>query len=69
MRANDFKLGATLTTTKKKRTNWKMELKLERDKVINEAIEKLRDDKRVSPKSWERGYNSAITILELMKSE
>lgn len=55
----------------KKRTNWKKELKLEREMVIDEAIERLRDKLRSEnlPESFKRGHYAAITELELMKSE
>lgn len=55
----------------KKRTNWKLELKLERERVIDEAIERLRDKLRSEnlPESFKRGHYAAITELELMKSE
>ncbi len=51
----------------KQRTNWKKEVKLERSKVINEAIENIKKEMRTVPKVWHRGYFSAITVLELMK--
>ena len=55
----------------KKRTNWKKELKLERDRVIDEAIERIRDKLRSErlPESFKRGHYAAITELELMKNE
>ena len=52
---------------RKPRTNWKRELKLERGRVIDEAISKLRDERRTKPKEWHMGYNSAITTLEIMR--
>jgi len=51
----------------KKRRNWKKELKAERNKVIDEAISAINKNQRDVPESWKRGYNSAITTLELMK--
>ena len=53
---------------KKPSTNWKKKYEAERDLVIDEAIIKLKDEMRGKPPEWARGYNSAITTLELMKS-
>ena len=53
--------------TKKPRINWKKEIKAERNKVIDEALKALQDKRRDVPEAWHRGYNSAITTLELMK--
>lgn len=52
---------------KQERKNWKKELKAERNKVIDEAIRTLRDKQRGLPVVWQRGYDSAVTTLELMK--
>lgn len=55
----------------KKRTNWKQELKNERNKVIDEAIERIRAKIRSEslPESFKRGHYAAITELEIMKSD
>ena len=53
---------------KKSPTNWKKKYAAERNLVIEEAIIKLKDEMRGKPADWARGYNSAITTLELMKS-
>lgn len=55
----------------KKRTNWKREIKLERERVIDEAIKRIRDKLRSEnvPESFKRGHYAAITELELMKGE
>lgn len=53
--------------TARKRRNWKKELKAERNKVIDEAMEAIRKNQRNIPDTWLRGYCSAITTLELMK--
>ena len=52
---------------KKKRINWKKEFRKERNKVLDEAISKIRIEMRNLPSGWEHGYNSAITQLEIMK--
>lgn len=55
----------------KKRTNWKMEIKKERNKVIDEAIRRIKEKLRSEhlPESFKRGHYAAITELELMKYE
>ena len=58
-----------IKTEKKPRKNWKKELKKERNKTIDEAIEEIRSKMRSVPIEWRRGYNSAITTLEIMKNE
>ena len=56
-------------TIKKPRKNSKKEFKKERNNVIDEAIRNLKVKMRSMPKQWHRGYNSAITTLEMMKTE
>lgn len=53
---------------KKPRKNWKKELRLERNRVLNEAITEIKNKMRNVPKEWHRGYFSAITTLEIMKN-
>jgi hypothetical protein len=48
--------------------NWRKKYEAERSLVIDEAIIRLKDEMRGKPAEWARGYNSAITVLELMKS-
>lgn len=70
--ANEIMAGFKSRHSKpKKRTNWKLELKLERESVINEAIERIRSKVRSEhlPESFKRGHYAAITELELMKEE
>ena len=52
---------------KRPRKNWKKELRLERGRVIDEAITEIKNRMRTVPNEWHRGYSSAITTLELMK--
>ena len=69
--ANEIMAGfKSRHSTPKKRTNWKKELKLERERVINEAIERIRTKLRCEnlPESFNRGHYAAITELELMKN-
>lgn len=53
----------------KKRTNWKKELKAERNRVLDEAIERMRAKLRSEhlPESYKRGHYAAISELELMR--
>jgi nicotinic acid mononucleotide adenylyltransferase len=53
----------------KTRRNWNKEFKAERNKVIDEAISAINKNQRDVPEVWRRGYSSAITTLELMKSK
>jgi len=57
------------TLRKKPKNNWKKKYEEERNLVINEAIAALKNKMRDPsiPKEWHRGYNSAITTLELLK--
>lgn len=54
---------------RKPRINWKLEVKKERERVINEAIQMLRDELRREsmPEAFKRGHYSAITKLEILK--
>ena len=56
---------------RKPRINWKKELKLERNRVIDEAIQLMRDElrKEAMPEAFKRGHYSAITKLEILKNE
>ena len=56
---------------RKPRKNWKRELELERARVIDEAIERIRLKLRSEhlPESFKRGHYAAITELEIMKNE
>ncbi|AUS01485.1 hypothetical protein NVP1285O_87 [Vibrio phage 1.285.O._10N.286.55.C12] len=68
--ANEFMTGFKARhATPKKRTNWKKELKAERNRVLDEAIERIRAKIRSEhlPESYKRGHYAAITELEMMK--
>jgi hypothetical protein len=70
--ANEIMAGfKSRNATPKKRTNWKKELELERGRVIDEAIERIRAKLRSEnlPESYKRGHYAAITELELMKDD
>jgi hypothetical protein len=70
--ANEFMAGFKSRHNKpKKRTNWKRELELERGRVLDEAIDRIRAKLRseMLPESMKRGHYAAITELELMKTE
>ena len=68
--ANEFMSGFKARHAKpKKRTNWKKELKAERNRVLDEAIDRIRAKLRSErlPESFKRGHYAAITELEMMK--
>lgn len=70
--ANEFMAGFKARHNKpKKRTNWKREIELERGRVIDEAIERIRSKLRSEqlPEGMKRGHYAAIAELELMKKE
>lgn len=54
---------------KPKRKSAKQQVRECRRDTINEAIEKLKYEMRSRPAEWHRGYNSAITQLEIMRDE
>ncbi len=37
--------------------------------TIAECIQRVKAERRRKPSDWERGYNSAITVLELFSAE
>jgi hypothetical protein len=57
----DFKLE------KKKRTNWKKELKECRAKTLQEVRDALIAHKRDITRDWHIGYMSAVTVVEIMQ--
>jgi len=66
---NNIFRNAICKPKKKPRTNWRKEIKLERNRVLDEAILLLRRELREVPEAYKRGYNSAITKLEIMKDD
>lgn len=60
-------LDRNFKTVKKKRINWKSEVRKERARVLDEAISHIKDEMRGVPEQWHRGYFSAITKLEILK--
>ena len=71
MRAEEINAAilGKIKTERKPRKNWPKEFKKERNKTIDEAIETLRSKMRAVPIEWHRGYNSAVTTLEIMKND
>lgn len=53
----------------KKRINWKKEIRMVRNRTLEEAIAKIRIEIREVPEQWRRGYYSAITQLEVMRDD
>lgn len=67
-------LGSLLKTAvgdmqKPKRKNTKKQVKESRDELINEILAKMVDKKRSIPKEWERGFLSAMSVVEMMRDE
>ena len=54
---------------KPKRKSTKKQVKESRDDLINEILAKMVDKKRSIPKEWERGFLSAMSVVEMMKDE
>ena len=49
------------------KTNWKALYKKERQKVLDEVRAALIEKKRALPKEWERGFMSAVSVVECLK--
>lgn len=67
-------LGSLLKTSvsdmqKPKRKSTKKQVKESRDDLINEILAKMVDKKRSIPKEWERGFLSAMSVVEMIKDE
>ena len=67
-------LGSLLKTAvsdmqKPKHKSTKKQVKESRDELINEILAKMVDKKRSIPKEWERGFLSAMSVVEMMKDE
>lgn len=67
-------LGSLLKTAvsdmqKPKRKSTKKQVKESRDELINEILAKMVDKKRSIPKEWERGFLSAMSVVEMMRDE
>lgn len=56
-----------IKTIKKKRTNWKKELKECRAKTLQEVRDALIAHKRDITRDWHIGYMSAVTVVEIMQ--
>ncbi len=65
-------LGSILKSTvddmqKPKRKTTKKQVKESRDCLLNEILSELRDKKRSIPKDWEKGFMSAMSVIEGFK--
>lgn len=54
---------------KPKRKSAKKQVKESRNDLINEILAKMVDKKRSIPKEWERGFLSAMSVVEMMRDE
>ena len=70
--ANEIMAGfSSRHSPPRKRINWKKELQQQRNRVLDEAIDRLRQKIKSEglPEQWRRGHYAAITELEIMKDE
>ena len=54
---------------KPKRKSTKKQIKESKDELLNEILAKMVDKKRSIPKEWERGFLSAMSVVEMMRDE
>ena len=54
---------------KPKRKSTKKQIKESKDELLNEILAKMVDKKRSIPKEWEKGFLSAMSVIEMMKDE
>ncbi|MED6004936.1 MULTISPECIES: hypothetical protein [Enterobacteriaceae] len=54
---------------KPKRKSTNRQIRESREVLINDILAELRDKKRSIPKEWERGFLSAMSVVEGFKSE
>lgn len=54
---------------KPKRKSTKKQIKESKDELLNEILAKMVDKKRSIPKEWEKGFLSAMSVIEMIKDE
>ena len=54
---------------KPKRKSTKEQIKESKDELLNEILAKMVDKKRSIPKDWEKGFLSAMSVVEMMRDE
>ncbi len=54
---------------KPKRKSTKKQIKESKDELLNEILAKMVDKKRSIPKEWEKGFLSAMSVVEMMRDE
>jgi len=54
---------------KPKRKSTKKQIKESKDELLNEILAKMVDKKRSIPKDWEKGFLSAMSVVEMMRDE
>ena len=54
---------------KPKRKTARKQVKESREDLLNEILSEMRDKKRSIPKEWERGFMSAMSVIEGFKDE
>lgn len=68
--ANEFMASfkARHAATKVKRVSAKQQVKDARQQLLNEILSEMRDKKRTIPKEWERGFMSAMSVVEMINA-
>lgn len=61
----DFK--ARHAAPKKKRVSAKQQVRNARAELLEEMLAEMRNKKRTIPKEWERGFLSAMSVVEMKK--
>ena len=54
---------------KPKSKSTKKQIKESKDELLNEILAKMVDKKRSIPKEWEKGFLSAMSVIEMMRDE
>ena len=68
--ANEFMASfkARHAAPKVKRVSAKQQVKDARQQLLNEILREMRDKKRTIPKEWERGFMSAMSVVEMINA-
>ena len=68
--ANEFMASfkARHAAPKPKRVSAKEQVKQAREALLNEILSEMRDKKRTIPKEWERGFMSAMSVVEMINA-
>lgn len=56
-------------TEKPKRKSVRQQVKEAEKALLNKILTEMKDKRRSIPKEWERGFNSAISAVEMFRDE